>query len=240
MARLERFNRYVASLADPATNPNLSVYPGLRAQPFHDPRRFAIVPQLEAAFPHILRELADVEASEFHEESEPIARRGAWDVLILFERGRKNEEHCARAPVATSIVENGATVRTLAGLTYFSRLAAGTHIAPHRGPTNLRVRCHLALEVPQGDCALRVGEYVRTWEAGKCLVFEDRFEHEAWNRTAHARTILVVDLWHPDLRPEEIVALRGLHRFALAQARNLNRYWSANEAARGKKRDGYD
>lgn len=237
---LRRFNRYLASLSDSATNPNLSFYPGLRAQPFHDARRFAIVPRLEAAVPEILRELGALEDAAFHEESEPIARRGSWEVLMLFERGRKHEENCARAPVATQIVEAGATVRTLAGLTYFSRLAAGAQIAPHRGPTNLRLRCHLPLEIPEGDCALRVGGETRTWETGRCLVFDDSFEHEAWNRTTAARTILVVDVWHPDLSAAEITALRGLHRFALAQARNLNRYWNANEAARAKKREGYD
>jgi aspartate beta-hydroxylase len=181
-----------------------------------------------------------IESHAFHEETEPIARRGRWDVLILFERGRKNDEICARAPITTRIVESGATVRTLAGLTYFSRLAPATHIAPHRGPTNVRLRCHLALEVPDGDCALRAGGETQTWEAGKCLVFDDSFEHEAWNRTARERTILVVDLWHPDLTSREIAALEGLHRFALAQARNLSVYWKANETARGRQRIGYD
>ncbi len=43
----------------------------------------------------------------------------------------------------------------------FSRMRAGTHIAPHRGPTNLRLRCHLGITIPAGDCAIRVGEETR-------------------------------------------------------------------------------
>jgi aspartate beta-hydroxylase len=131
-------------------------------------------------------------------------------------------------------------MRTLAGLTYFSRLAPDTQIAAHCGPTNLRVRCHLGLDIPAGDCGLRAGGETRSWQTGKCLVFDDRFEHEAWNRTRESRTILVVDLWHPDLSREEITAIRGLHRYALAQARNLSGYWRANDVARAKKREGYD
>ncbi len=30
-------------------------------------------------------------------------------------------------------------------------------------------------------CALRVANEVRAWKEGKCLVFDDTSEHEAWN-----------------------------------------------------------
>jgi hypothetical protein len=69
LSRMRRFERYLESFSDPAINPSTSLYPGLRAQPFHDPRRFAIVPLLEAAFLDIHRELAAVETTAFHEES---------------------------------------------------------------------------------------------------------------------------------------------------------------------------
>ena len=46
---------------------------------------------------------------------------------------------------------------------------------------------------------MRVGEEVRVWEEGKCLVFDDAFEHETWNDTAEERVVLLFDLWHPEL-----------------------------------------
>jgi aspartate beta-hydroxylase len=116
-------------------------------------------------------------------------------------------------------------------LIYVSRLRGGTHIDAHRGPTNLRVRCHLALKVPEGDCAIRVGVQTRRWEEGRCLVFDDHFDHEAWNHTEEDRLVLIVDLWHPGLSATEVTLLEGLQAHTYAQARRLSRYWSANAAA---------
>jgi aspartyl/asparaginyl beta-hydroxylase (cupin superfamily) len=87
------------------------------------------------------------------------------------------------------------------------------------------------VKVPDGDCAIRVGDETRRWHEGKCLVFDDYFEHEAWNRTDEDRLVLIVDLWHPGLSATEVTLLEGLHRYAQFHARKLNRYWSANAAA---------
>ena len=76
-----------------------------------------------------------------------------------------------------------------------------------------------------------VGDEARQWEEGRCLVFEDYFEHEAWNHTDEDRIVLIVDLWHPDLSATEIRLLEALHRYAYDHAGRLNRYWSANAAA---------
>jgi aspartate beta-hydroxylase len=124
-------------------------------------------------------------------------------------------------------------MRTLTGLAYVSRMRAATHIQAHRGPTNLRVRCHLGIQVPDGDCAIRVGPQTRRWQDGRCLVFDDYFEHEAWNHTEQDRIVLIVDLWHPGLSATEVSLLEGLHAYASGQAVRLERYWAANRAAAG-------
>ncbi len=85
--------------------------------------------------------------------------------------------------------------------------------------------------MPDGDCAIRVGEEVRRWQQGQCLVFDDYFEHEAWNRTGEDRIVLIVDLWHPGLTATEVRLLEGLHRYAYGHAGRLNHYWAANAAA---------
>jgi aspartyl/asparaginyl beta-hydroxylase (cupin superfamily) len=113
-------------------------------------------------------------------------------------------------------------------------------IDPHTGPTNLRLRCHLGLSIPDGDCGLTVAGETRRWREGTCLVFDDSLEHTAWNHTEAPRVVLIVDLWHPDLTPEEIAYLEGLHRFASYQAVSLSRYWTENAEARTGARTGYD
>jgi aspartyl/asparaginyl beta-hydroxylase (cupin superfamily) len=67
---------------------------------------------------------------------------------------------------------------------------------------NTRLICHLPLIVPQG-CELRVGNETRQWVEGKAWVFDDTIEHEAWNRSAETRVILLFEIWRPELTAEE-------------------------------------
>jgi aspartate beta-hydroxylase len=50
----------------------------------------------------------------------------------------------------------------------------------------------------------------RAWKTDEVLVFDDTFEHEAWNRSDHTRVILLMDAWHPELTEPERVALTEL------------------------------
>jgi aspartate beta-hydroxylase len=220
-----RLERYIGYFADAASDSLKRVYPELASQPWHDPKGFPIVPALEDAYEQIKEEVMRLQDEDFHQESETIGRVGAWDVFFFYERGNKNIGNCARCPTITAIVEQHETLRTQAGLIYLSRLRSGTHIAPHRGPTNLRVRCHLGIQVPEGDCRLRVGNEVGAWTQGRCIVFDDYYEHEAWNRTAEDRIVLIVDLWHPAFTTHERDILKGLHQYAFAHAQGLHRYW---------------
>jgi len=229
-----RLNRYVGSFLTNHASPRMGVYPGLTSAPFHDVARFPGALALERHYPAIRAEIEALAIEDFQPEAENLKERGSWDVFLFYERGRRNEEKCARCPVITQIIEGSSTVRTTAGLLYVSKLSPGTHIKPHRGPVNLRLRCHLGVKVPTGDCGLKVGGQSRRWREGQCLVFDDSLEHEAWNRTSEPRIVLILDFWHPDLTPAEIAFLEGLHRFADFQATSLNRYWSATEAARMK------
>ena len=67
---------------------------------------------------------------------------------------------------------------------------------------NTRLICHLPLLVPNG-CGLRVGAETRSWVEGELLIFDDSFEHEAWNRGTSDRTILLFEIWRPDIDTDE-------------------------------------
>lgn len=237
-ARLEpaaataRFQRYMATLADVTAPGGRLLYPDLDSRPWWEPSAFALARDLESHSAEIGDELLALEASRFAPESERIPRTGDWDVVFLYERGRRHDEVCDACPATTRTIESDGAMRTAAGLIYVSRMRPGTHIEPHRGPTNLRVRCHLGISVPDGDCGIRVADQSRQWSEGRCLVFDDSFEHEAWNHTTEDRIVLIVDLWHPGLSSTEVHLLAGLHRYASSYARQLDRYWSVNRAAR--------
>jgi len=91
----------------------------------------------------------------------------------------------------------------------FSLLKPGTHIFPHNGLLNTRLICHLPLIVPDG-CRFRVGNEVRAWEEGKLLIFDDSFEHEAWNEGTSRRVVLLFEIWRPEIDAEERAALTAL------------------------------
>jgi aspartyl/asparaginyl beta-hydroxylase (cupin superfamily) len=85
---------------------------------------------------------------------------------------------------------------------FFSRLKPGAHIPPHHGIANNRITIHLPLIVP-GNCELRVGDRRHRWQEGELMAFDDSFEHEAWNRAAADRVVLIFESHHPDLSREE-------------------------------------
>jgi aspartate beta-hydroxylase len=226
-----RFHRYVETFAQPGGPVRGAIYPDLDSQAWLDPSDFPLARYLESHYEAIRDEILALESSRFHRESERIKRSGEWDVAFLYERGRRHDAVCDRCPTTTRAIESYPTMRTAAGLIYVSRMRPGTHIHAHRGPTNLRVRCHLGITIPDGDCAIRVGDRTERWHVGRCLVFDDYFEHEAWNHTDEDRLVLIVDLWHPELSSTEVRLLEGLHTYTYSYARQLDRYWSANADA---------
>lgn len=115
-----------------------------------------------------------------------------WDVFGLYAFDQKMQENSELCPKTTSLVEKIPNLIT-AG---FSSLAPGTHIRPHLG-SDKYLRCHLGLIVPD-DCILRVGEQTRSWKEGECFIFDDSFEHEAWNNSDKTRIVLLIDVERPN------------------------------------------
>ena len=73
---------------------------------------------------------------------------------------------------------------------------------PHCGPTNARLTAHLGLVVPKG-LTIRAAEETRGWEEGKCLVFDDSFEHEVKHEGDSERIVLMINFFHPDVPEKE-------------------------------------
>ena len=85
---------------------------------------------------------------------------------ILFEQlfvllGRKIAANCEKAPFTCQLISEFPAARDCRrGQVKFSVMHAGTHVWPHCGPTNCRLRSHLGLIVPQGTY-IRVAEETR-------------------------------------------------------------------------------
>jgi len=217
-----------APLPDPRQRPLFLYFPGVPSQPFYPRERFPEHARLEEAFEAIREELRGV-LSEADERLVPFLgapsaeavaaglldstgpREAAWDAFFFYRHCVRHEANCARCPRTSALLDAMPLVRVRdhAPETLFSVLRAGTHILPHRGVTNTRLVTHLPLIVPS-DCALRVGGETHVWEEGRCVTFDDTFEHEAWNRSGQTRVVLIVDSWNPDLTEVERLAVADL------------------------------
>ncbi len=224
-----RFYQYLSRISHEGPGKlNSGWYPGLTSIPIHDSQSIPLSRKLEDKFKVIQNEVQALSDDEFHSEAEQIKRSGRWEVLILFEAGKKNVENCRRLPELTAILEESGDARTSAGLIYLSRLRPHTQVSAHRGGTNSRLRLHLGIRIPEGDCGMRVDNKTLSWEAGKTIVFDDFYEHEVWNNTDQERLILLVDIWHPELTDQERICLDAISKQISSQAVSRSRYWEAN------------
>lgn len=206
------------------------LYPGLTSKPWYDPGDFEWTEVLRSAFPEIRSEaLALRRADTF--EVDPLSADladGSWTEIRFHTEGRPNSDNLAACPHTAAAIAQIPGAAT-AGLVYFSATGPRTHVRPHCGPHNARLRCQLGLVMPEG-CRLRVGAETRSWEAGSVVVFDDSFEHELWNDSDETRIVLIVDVWHPDLTPSEIVGIRFGEMPLVAAASDLAECWARSGA----------
>ncbi|GAC1495059.1 MAG: aspartyl/asparaginyl beta-hydroxylase domain-containing protein [Chamaesiphon sp.] len=160
---------------------------------FYDSTQFEFVSALESNWQSVKNELYQLRQGDFIPWPEKYLYGKGWDTFGLYAFGIKIGKNCALCPETTKLVTSIPNLVT-AG---FSSLAGGTHIAPHTGYPDGLLRCHLGLIVPDG-CALRVGTETKSWAEGKCLVFDDTTEHEAWNNDDTTRIVLLLDFKAPD------------------------------------------
>jgi aspartyl/asparaginyl beta-hydroxylase (cupin superfamily) len=126
-----------------------------------------------------------------------------WKTFFLVGFGVRSERNIAQCPETWRIVQKIPGLKTA----MFSIFEPGKHLPPHRGPYNGVLRLHLALIVPEprDRIAIRVHDRICHWEEGKALVFDDAYEHEAWNHSDATRVVLFVDFAKPLRFPANLV-----------------------------------
>ena len=191
---------------------------------FFDPARFSWVPDLQAQTDAIraecmqaLHDPAHIEPYLTYNADQPLQqwaelnRNPAWSAYHLLKQGQRVEPNASRCPATmaalAAVPQPVQPSRTPVAM--YSLLKPRTHIPPHTGISNVRLVAHLPLVVPP-DCALRVGGDVHVWREGEVCVFDDTIEHEAWNRSDALRAVLIFDVWHPDLTPDERALVTAL------------------------------
>ncbi|BBB12344.1 aspartyl/asparaginyl beta-hydroxylase [Sphingopyxis sp. FD7] len=197
--------------------PGMFYFPGLAQRPFFERSSFAWAEAIEAATDMIraeLQALIEQAADRFTPyvsanadrppPNNPLLDKPDWGAAWLWKDGAVADGMDRLCPATLGALELAPqpVIPNRAPIALFSRLTPGTHIQPHHGMLNTRLICHLPLIVPDG-CGLRVGAETRSWREGELLIFDDSFEHEAWNRGTSDRTILLFEIWRPDIDADE-------------------------------------
>lgn len=212
-----------ATYPDARQRPSFFYLPGLPAAPYFDRALFDWLPAFEAEAPAILRELRTllpegrgserVFSSTALEDENLRGTRGppSWTGHYFHRHGERRADNCAACPRTAAALEQLPLARVVGHgpEVLFSVFTPGTHLLAHRGVTNTRVVGHLPLIVPP-DCALKVGGEEHVWREGQVVVFDDTYEHEAWNRSTEVRVVLIFDLWNPHLTGVERLATARL------------------------------
>ncbi|HEU5255330.1 MAG TPA: aspartyl/asparaginyl beta-hydroxylase domain-containing protein [Vicinamibacterales bacterium] len=118
-----------------------------------------------------------------------------WKSYFFYISGHPVQSSCQECPTTAMLL------RTIPGMAsaFFSILAPGKHLPPHRGVTKAFVRYHLPLIVPEpaGSCRIRLDTDTYYWKEGESFIFDDTREHEVWNDSDALRVVLFVDVLRP-------------------------------------------
>lgn len=155
-------------------------------------RSVSFIEDLERHYPHIKEEFLRVVSEDLCVQwPERFLYNEGWNVFGLRFQYQDLPEAHALCPYISRLVKKYDRMIETAG---FSILSPGTVIRPHVGYSHEVLRCHLGIQVPPGDCCLRVGAATWKWKEGRAFIFDDTIEHEAWNRTDQKRIVMLLDL----------------------------------------------
>ena len=179
--------------------------------PVYDIALFPWAAGIEKAYPAIRAELECVlvrksELPSFQDISmdvKTITDDAGWKTFFLVGFGKPSARNIGQCPKTWEALRNIPGLKTA----MFSIFEPGKHLPAHRGPYNGVLRLHLGLIVPEVSdrLAIRVGRQVCHWQEGKVLIFDDAYEHEAWNHTEKTRVVLFVDFVKPLRFPARFV-----------------------------------
>ena len=210
MDRPSRLTRFFMGLVARAERLNLK-YAIHGNPPVYYNATFPWVAEIEKAYPAIRAELERVltrkdELPNFHDIStdvKTISTDNRWKTFFLVGFGRPSARNIAQCPKTWEALKKIPGLKTA----MFSIFEPGKHLPAHRGPYNGVLRLHLGMIVPapREKIAIRVDTQVCHWDEGKVLIFDDAYEHEAWNHSDKTRVVLFVDFVKPLRFPASFV-----------------------------------
>ena len=134
----------------------------------------------------------------------------AWEVFTFKFFGLNHTKNQALCPLTSQLIRSIPELLSCD----FSRMKPHTTIEAHHGYSRMILRGHLSLIVPVGNqCGIRVGDEIKHHVQGDMMVFDDSYEHSAWNDSNEERIVLMFDIPNPlwGYSAEEISRYKIMH-----------------------------
>jgi hypothetical protein len=165
-------------------------------------------------------EFAGIDPNQYQvdtrDESAGLTDGRNWTVFPFYDGfGKLQVDNARRCPRIAEFLGSHAGVGSIGCMAFFSIMNAGTHVPRHTSQLNTRMRYHLGIEVPERDIHFRVHDQLITWKQDRCIKIDDSYEHEVFQQSDRRRVVFVLDLPHPELRPEELEFLEEVMRCSL-------------------------
>ena len=171
--------------------------PKTNSKPWHNPNDYPFIRKLEAGYAKIYSELLSNLNYGKVAMADDISNKAAidvdkiWTVMYLKHPGAQNFTAYSRFFTETVKIIQDCNTDFIE--IKFSTIQPGTHIKPHTGPSNSRLRIHLTL-IHTGGAKIRVGNEWRTWQEGKVIMFDSSWEHEVYHNGKDTRIVLILDI----------------------------------------------
>ena len=188
----------------------ISRFSEIETTPFVDPRQFEFHEFATSTWTKVRSELETVLSAggtipryqDIDKEQTLLTDDDKWHAYFFYIYGRRFDKQCDRCPDTDRLLQKIPGMNTA----FFSILSPGKRINPHRGPYRGVMVYHLPLIVPDhGECGIRVRDQIVKWEEGVGIMFDDTYEHEAWNDTEQTRVVLFIDITRPIKFPFNLV-----------------------------------
>lgn len=217
--------KYVRFLKGPVGDnvlhqPQVIFMPDLPSWAWFDKAALAFIPGLEENFEALRQEVLEnlrpevdfkptlKENQNLSPDLAPLAGSSDWGAYYFHENFKPSAEAQKRFPKIWKAIAD-LPLYGIEGLVSGAKLSAlkpGLKVPPHFGLNNTTLNIHLPLVVP-GDCGITVGGETRQYELGKCLVFDDSFIHDIWNKASERLIVLSFEVWKPGITEIEKQAL---------------------------------
>ncbi|MEH6589913.1 MAG: aspartyl/asparaginyl beta-hydroxylase domain-containing protein [Halioglobus sp.] len=135
-----------------------------------------------------------------HPDNDDYVDNGKWNGLFISGTSGEIDKSLLDYFPTTAQIISELPICYNFGFIAYSQLTPGTHIVPHVGSSNLRVRYHLGIDIPEPEkVKIRVGDEWRCWTQNGVIAFDDSYNHEVIHEGTKDRAVLIVDVWHPSL-----------------------------------------